>query len=204
MVNRLFAASELADLIAKVESNTRLDFADGVRLFCSPDLLAIGYMADLIRQRKQGDLVLFMYDDAISDQETPSQTTATMLYGQGETVEEKVNRLLQLRELQEHNAGFRAFAPIASAPSDSGNLTGFDDLKTLAIARIMLDNFDHIKSFWPQIGAKLTQVSLSFGVDDLEGNAPSARAMSKATLLRLIRTAGRRPIERDAMYRFEE
>lgn len=146
------------------------------------------------------------------------RTNATMLYGHLETIEERVDHLLQLRELQDRTRGFHTFIPLAFHPRNtrleslvSGTTTGYDDLKTLAVARLLLDNFDHIKAFWIMVGPKLAQISLSFGVNDFDGTvveerithaagAETAQVLDRGELLRLIRDAGRTPVERDTLY----
>ncbi|WP_273484405.1 aminofutalosine synthase MqnE [Desulforamulus ruminis] len=146
------------------------------------------------------------------------RTNATMLYGHVETLEERVEHLIRLRELQDETGGFLAFIPLSFHPQhtalESRQLsltTGYDDLKTLAIARLMLDNFDHIKAFWILYGPKLAQVSLSFGVDDLDGTvieekiahdagAETAQFMAKNKLIHMIQAAGKWPVERDTLY----
>lgn len=146
-------------------------------------------------------------------------TNATMLYGHVETVAERVDHLLKLREAQDRTGGFLAFIPLAFHPKNTGleeslsltESTGYDDLKALAVARLMLDNFTHIKAFWIMIGPKLAQVSLSFGVDDLDGTvveekiahdagAATGQFMSKADIVKMIKAAGRVPVERDTLY----
>lgn len=146
------------------------------------------------------------------------RTNATMLYGHVETVEERVDHLLKLREAQDRTGGFLTFIPLAFHPQNTGlepmglsGTTGYDDLKALAVARLILDNFDHIKAFWIMIGPKLAQVSLSFGVDDLDGTvveekiahdagAATDQFMSKSEIVRMIKAAGRVPVERDTLY----
>jgi len=359
----LFADSELRDLLEKVTAGERLDFAEGVRLMQSRDILAIGYMANLVRERKNGNTTYFIVNRHINHtnvcvnlcnfcaygvrkedpraftlsldqiEETARQvaaenisevhivgglnadlpfayyldmlkrvkrvlphvliqaftaveidyfaqitglsvsdvlrelrragldslpgggaevfsprvrtkicekkisgqrwleiheaahrlgmrTNATMLYGHIETVEERVDHLLQLRELQDRTGGFLAFVPFPFYPKNTklegsmgvGNTTGFEDLKMLATARILLDNFDHVKAFWIMLGPKLAQVSLAFGVDDLDGTvveekiihaagAETEQAMSKRGLINMIEKAGRTAVERDTLYR---
>lgn len=146
------------------------------------------------------------------------RTNATMLYGHIETPEERVDHLLKLRELQDETGGFLAFIPLAFHPKNTGleslNLsrtTGFDDLRVLAVARLLLDNFDHIKAFWIMIGPKLAQVSLAFGVDDIDGTvveerithaagADTGQCLTRAQLVNMIKAAGRIPAERDTLY----
>ncbi len=144
------------------------------------------------------------------------KSNATMLYGHIETIEERVDHLIRLRSLQDETGGFQAFIPLAFHPKNTelsrlSFTTGRDDLKTLAIARLMLDNFDHIKAFWIMIGIKLAQISLAFGVDDIDGTiveekithaagAETPEAISKSALIKSIKDAGRTPVERDTVY----
>jgi aminodeoxyfutalosine synthase len=143
-------------------------------------------------------------------------TNATMLYGHIESVEDRVDHLLRLRELQDETGGFVTFIPLAFQPWEAPAMklpetTGFEDLKAIACSRLLFDNVPHIKSYWIMIGPRLAQVGLSFGADDLDGTvteekiahdagAPTAEAMSVHELVRLIREAGRRPIERDTVF----
>ncbi|HWI54780.1 MAG TPA: aminofutalosine synthase MqnE [Desulfobacteria bacterium] len=150
------------------------------------------------------------------------RTNATMLYGHVETMEERIDHLIKLRELQDQTGGFLAFIPLAFHPQNtelaSMNLsrtTGYEDLKVLAIARLMLDNFDHVKAYWVMIGPKLAQVSLAFGVDDIDGTvveekitnaagADAGQSLTKNHLVKMIKAAGRIPAERDTLYRILE
>jgi aminodeoxyfutalosine synthase len=143
-------------------------------------------------------------------------SNATLLYGHIETVEEKVAHLLQIRDLQDRTGGFSAFIPLAFHSRNTPmahipETTAFDDLKTIATARLLLDNFAHIKAYWVMIGEPLAQVALSFGADDLDGTiieekithmagAISAKGLSRKAMRKLIRTAGFRPVERDSFY----
>ncbi len=144
------------------------------------------------------------------------RSNATMLYGHIETEEERIEHMVRLRELQDETGGFMSFIPLAFHPantelSDRPPTTGFTDLKTLAIGRLMLDNFDHVKAFWIMLGIKLAQVSLWFGVDDIDGTvveerithaagAETPQALTVKELERLIVEAGRVPVERDTLY----
>jgi aminodeoxyfutalosine synthase len=146
------------------------------------------------------------------------RSNATMLYGHIETPEERADHLDSLRRLQDETGGFLAFIPLAFHPENTGLAhlsppTGIDDLKNIAIARLMLDNFDHIKAYWIMISPKVAQVSLAFGADDLDGTvvqekivhdagAKTPQEVTERDLVRLIRDAGRIPIERDALYNF--
>jgi aminodeoxyfutalosine synthase len=145
------------------------------------------------------------------------KTNATMLYGHVESSADRVAHMRMLRELQDETGGFQAFIPLAFQPENSDlkldikGTSGLDDLKTLAIARIFLDNFEHIKGYWIMLGEKIAQVSLAFGVNDLDGTvveekighdagAATPQALSKEGIITLIRKAGRTPVERDTLY----
>lgn len=143
-------------------------------------------------------------------------TNATMLYGHIETIEERLEHFDILRRTQDETHGFLAFIPLAFHPKntqmpDHSNTSGIEDLKNIAVARLMLDNFPHIKAYWVMIGTKLAQVALSFGADDMDGTvkeevithmagAETEQALGHKTLIRLIREAGREPVERDTLY----
>lgn len=144
------------------------------------------------------------------------RTNATMLYGHLETLEERVEHLLRLREAQDETGGFLTFIPLAFHPRNTRlehlrETTGFDDLKNLAVARLLLDNFPHIKAFWVMIGPKMAQLSLAFGADDIDGTvmeerithmagAQTPQGLTRAQLLQMIREAGCEPVERDTLY----
>jgi aminodeoxyfutalosine synthase len=113
------------------------------------------------------------------------KTNATMLYGHIETYEHRIDHMIRLRDLQDETGGFQAFIPLSFHSQNteirkSSYTTGFDDLKTLAISRLMLDNFDHIKAYWVMLGEKIAQVSLNFGVDDLDGTVVEERITKAA------------------------
>ncbi len=143
-------------------------------------------------------------------------TNATMLYGHIETIEERVNHLIQLRDLQDKTNGFSAFIPLAfhsenTKLSHIDPTTAYDDLKNISIARLMLDNFDHIKAYWVMIGEKLAQLALHFGADDLDGTiieekithtagAKSAKGLTREKMIKLIESSGLKPVERDSFY----
>jgi len=145
-------------------------------------------------------------------------SNATMLYGHLETIEERLEHLLALRELQDETNGFLCFIPLPFLPQKSylrkevAPTTGFEDLKMMAVSRLMLDNIPHLKAYWVFMGLKLAQVALHFGADDLHGTvleekisefsgAEEEKALSRAEIERLIREAGFEPVERDALYR---
>ena len=144
------------------------------------------------------------------------KTNATMLYGHVENYGQRVDHLLRLRELQDKTNGFQAFIPLAYHPKNTeiggAYSSGIDDLKTIAISRLVLDNFDHIKAYWIMLGEKLSQLALLFGADDIDGTiieekithsagALSGNAMTAEQLKNLIKKAGKIPVERDSFYR---
>jgi len=146
------------------------------------------------------------------------RSNATMLYGHIERLDERVDHMRRLRELQDETHGFQVFIPLAFHPEHNmigkafPKPTGYDALRTLAVARLYLDNFEHVKAYWVSLGERLAQTSLAFGVDDVDGTVLEERiyhmagsdvpqALSEADLHRLIRAAGRVPVERDSLYR---
>jgi aminodeoxyfutalosine synthase len=145
------------------------------------------------------------------------RSTCTMLIGHVEKPEHRVDHLRRLRELQDETGGFTAFVTLAFHPENTKlahlpGPSGYDLLKTLAIARLYLDNVPHIKAYWILMGMKLAQTALSFGVDDLDGTvieekiyhmagAQTPQQMARAELEQAIREAGRAPVQRDSLYR---
>ncbi|HTU20631.1 MAG TPA: aminofutalosine synthase MqnE [Gemmataceae bacterium] len=144
------------------------------------------------------------------------RSNATMLYGHIEKTPHRVDHLCRLRELQDETGGFQTFIPLAFHPDNTGldhipKASGLMDLKTMAVSRLMLDNFPHIKAYWVMLGLKTAQLALSFGADDLDGTvvhekiyhdagSDSPQEMSVAEIRRLIEEAGRIPVERDTLY----
>ena len=143
------------------------------------------------------------------------RSNATMLYGHVETLESRVDHLRRLRELQDRTGGFQSFIPLAFHPKNTqiakGYTTGLEDLLALAVARLYLDNFAHVKSFWIMVGPKLAQISLHFGVNDIDGTvveerithaagAQAGQEMTVSELVTMIRQAGHVPVERDTLY----
>src|SRR6201984_2794538 len=144
------------------------------------------------------------------------RSNATMLYGHIATAEERGDHLLQLRDPQDKTHGFVTFIPLAFHPANTAlshlpGPTGIDDLKMLALSRLMLDNFDHIKAYRVMLTPRIAQVALRFGADDLDGTvveekiyhdagATTPEHLTRAELERLIRAAGRVPVERDTRY----
>jgi aminodeoxyfutalosine synthase len=144
------------------------------------------------------------------------RSNATMLYGHLERPAELADHMLRLRDLQDETGGFDSFIPLSFQPANTGlsdlpGPTGYDDLRMLAVGRLALDNFRHVKAFWINIGIKLAQVSLAFGVNDLDGTVveekishsagvDTEQALARSELIRVIRNAGRVPVERDTLY----
>ena len=147
-------------------------------------------------------------------------SNATMLYGHIESAQDRVDHLLQLRGLQDQTHGFQTYIPLAFHPANTelGKIvpwretTGFMDLKNVAVARLLLENFPHIKAYWIMMTPRVAQVALRFGADDIDGTvveekiyhdagATTPQVMTRQKLIRLIREAGHEPFERDTLYR---
>ena len=144
------------------------------------------------------------------------RSTCTMLYGHVENLADRVDHLRQLRALQDETRGFVGFVPLAYQPENNDipvphPPTGFDSLRTLAVSRIYLDNFDHVTAYWVGLGMKLAQVALSYGADDLHGTiieehifhmagATSPQLQTEANMIKAIREAGRTPVQRNTFY----
>jgi aminodeoxyfutalosine synthase len=144
-------------------------------------------------------------------------TNATMLYGHIETGEDKMRHLEKIRELQEKTKGFLAFIPLSFHPENTflshiKPATGMDDLMTVAVSRLVLDNVPHIKAYWVMLGEKTAQIALRFGADDLDGTiikenithaagAKSSQGLTEDELKNMILAAGLEPVKRDAFYR---
>jgi aminodeoxyfutalosine synthase len=149
-------------------------------------------------------------------------TNCTMLYGHVETAEDRIEHLEMLRALQDETGGFLTYIPLAYHPDHNelgeqmGRVgtatTGYEDLKNIAVGRLFLDNIPHVKTHWPMVTPFLSQIALSFGCDDVEGTvvyeriyheagAHTAMHMPYMELVRLISGAGKRPVERDSLYR---
>jgi aminodeoxyfutalosine synthase len=148
-------------------------------------------------------------------------TNCTMLYGHVETAQDRIEHLTMLRNLQDETGGFLTYIPLAYHPdhNDLGeqmgrvgtSTTGYEDLKNIAVGRLYLDNIPHVKTHWPMVTPFLSQIALSFGCDDVEGTVVYERIYHEAgahtamhlpylDLVRLIRGAGKRPVERDSLY----
>jgi aminodeoxyfutalosine synthase len=140
-----------------------------------------------------------------------------MLYGHIEEARHRVDHLCRLRELQDETGGFQTFIPLAFHPDNTKlshipKASGLMDLKTMAVSRLMLDNFPHVKAYWVMLGIRTAQVALSFGADDLDGTvvhekiyhdagSDAPQELTVGEIRRLIEEAGRVPVERDTLYR---
>ncbi len=145
------------------------------------------------------------------------RSNCTMLYGHIETAEDRVDHLLKLRALQDDTGGFQTFIPLAFHPANTamehiGTTTGMEDIRNIAVARLLLDNIGHIKAYWVMMTPPVAQIALRFGADDIDGTVVEEKiyhdagstvtqGMRRGELLRLIREAGREPFERDTLYR---
>jgi aminodeoxyfutalosine synthase len=145
------------------------------------------------------------------------RTNATMLYGHIENDEDRVDHLLKLRAVQDETGGFQTFIPLAFHPENTAldhlpPTSGLCDLRQVAVGRLLLDNFAHIKAYWQMLTPKIAQIALRFGADDLDGTvieekiyhdagATTPQGMTRKELCRLIAEAGRVPVERDTLYK---
>jgi aminodeoxyfutalosine synthase len=172
---------------------------------------------DIICEHKaDGDAWIRIHREA---HELGLRSNATMLYGHIEKPRHRIDHLIRLRELQDETSGFQTFIPLAFHPDNTKlgadhhiqKPTGMMDLRVMAISRLMLDNFPHVKAYWVMLGIKTAQVALSFGADDLDGTvvhekiyhdagSDSPQELCVADIRRLIEEAGREPVERDTLY----
>src|SRR6184192_1758215 len=145
------------------------------------------------------------------------KSNATMLYGHVENDEDRVDHLMRLRALQDETGGFQTFIPLAFHPANTAlehlpRTTGMLDIRQIAVSRLVLDNFPHIKAYWQMLTPKIAQIALRFGADDLDGTvieekiyhdagATTPQGLRRQELIRLIHEAGREPVERDTLYR---
>jgi aminodeoxyfutalosine synthase len=138
-------------------------------------------------------------------------SNASILYGAGETYQERIEHLLAIRGVQDKTGGFTHFLPFAFSDKDYPPTTGYDDIKMIAVSRMLLDNFTHIRAYWSHLGLSGAQLALSFGADDLNGlrqkgriihssGGGSQKAVNKSFMLEIIREAGRIPAERDILF----
>jgi aminodeoxyfutalosine synthase len=145
------------------------------------------------------------------------KSNCTLLYGHIENEEDRVDHLMRLREVQDETGGFVTFIPLAFHPDNTPlrhipKTTGFDDIRNIAVARLLLDNIPHVKAYWVMMTPRMAQIAQRFGADDIDGTvveekiyhdagATTSQLLRRSELLRLIREAGREPFERDTLYR---
>ena len=221
---KALTAVEIAH-IARIEKMTRRDVLIALReagLDTMPGGGAETFSAavrDVIADKKLGGTDYI--DVHRTAHELGIRTNCTMLYGHVETLEDRVQHLTMLRDLQDETGGFLAYIPLSYHPDDNElgvtlgrqgiASTGFDDLRNLAVGRLYLDNFEHIKSHWIMVTSAVSQIALHFGVNDIEGTvvrekiyhavgAHTPQGMTLPQLLNLIRGAGKEPAERDSFY----
>ncbi|MEE8283239.1 MAG: aminofutalosine synthase MqnE [candidate division NC10 bacterium] len=217
---KAFTMIELAQIarVAKKPLGDVLEDFKGAGLACVP-----GGGAEVFSERVHEELFRAKLDNegwfevAREVHRSGLKSNATMLYGHIETVEEKVKHLLHIRELQDETKGFQCFVPLAFDPARTELehvpvTTGQQNLREIAVARLLLDNFPHIKAFWIMITPQVAQLALWYGADDLDGTvnhyeithalgtASHHQVLSHQELLDLISEAGRVPVERDALY----
>jgi aminodeoxyfutalosine synthase len=176
------------------------------------EIFATHIRKELCAEKIDGEKWLEIHEKAHT---TGIKTNATMLYGHIESYKDRVDHLFRLRELQDKTEGFQAFIPLSYHPknTETGGAipSGIDDLKTIAISRLILDNFRHIKAYWIMLGDKLCQTALMFGADDIEGTVMEEKITQSAGgitcgsftvehLRHLIKAAGKIPVERDSFY----
>lgn len=218
---KAFTAVELEYMFRKA----KLSFADGLKLLKEHGLDSLpGGGAEIFDESIRNQIA---EDKCTSEQwleihETAHQlgipSNATMLYGHLENYEHRINHMHRLRDVQDRTNGFNTFIPLKFRNKDNqmshiAEVSVIEDLKNYAVSRIYLDNFSHIKAYWPMIGRTTTQLSLSFGVDDIDGTiddstkiytmAGSEEQIPKLTtqqLVELIKNVKRTPIERDTLY----
>jgi aminodeoxyfutalosine synthase len=180
------------------------------------EIFAPAVRSQLCEEKISGDRWLEVMEEA---HRCGLRSNATMLYGHLESYADRVDHLVRLRDLQDRTGGFQAFVPLpfqaSNTPLQSELIPrpgGVDDLRTIAVSRLYLDNFSTVKAYWVLLGEKLAQVALAFGANDLDGTvvderigheagADSPRGMGRDEILRLIRSAGKEPVERDSLYR---
>lgn len=170
--------------------------------------------SQLCEHKADGDV---WFDVHRTAHELGLRSNATMLYGHIEQARHRIDHLLQLRALQDETGGFQTLIPLAFHPANTElehiqKPDGMFDLRMMAVARLMLDNFDHIKAYWIMLGEQTAQLALSYGADDIDGTvvheliyhdagAETPEGKTVEELHQLIREAGREPVERDTLYR---
>jgi aminodeoxyfutalosine synthase len=178
------------------------------------EILAPEIRRQICKKKPGGDRWLEVHREA---HRLGLKTNATMLYGHVERAEHRIDHMVRLRELQDETGGFLTFIPLAFHPdgtqlADLHRTSGLDDLRTMAVSRLMLDNFEHVKAYWISLGVGTAQAALGYGADDLDGTvrhekihheagSQAPEILSVEQIRRLIAEAGREPVERDTLYR---
>jgi aminodeoxyfutalosine synthase len=218
---KAFTAVELDYMFRKAKMSTR----EGIEYLISKGLNSIpGGGAEIFDEPTRLEIAGDKCDSAKwleihqTAHECGIRSNCTMLYGHIETYEHRVDHMRRLRELQDQTKGFQTFIPLKFRNSDNDmshvpEVTLIEDLKVYSIARIYLDNFDHVKAYWPMLGRSSAQLTQSFGVDDLDGTIDDSTkiysmagseeqnpTLSTDELIELIRQSGRIPVERDTLY----
>jgi aminodeoxyfutalosine synthase len=199
-VEMIEASHPFADLWAKVQAGERLTKEDGIRLMRSNDLLALGYMANHVKEKKHEKRVYFFME-----KEDPAGVAVMDPDFFSLNHEEQVERLLHVRDMQEKQGSFRTFR-IMRGQNDLFS-TGYNDLRVIAVSRLLLDNVEHIQTSFAFADEKLVQMTLFFGVDDLlatkendSGTDGPVQTMESKEIIRMIEKAGLQPVPRDASY----
>ena len=218
---KAFTAVELDYMFRKAKMSTR----EGMEYLISKGLNSIpGGGAEIFDEPTRLEIAGDKCDSAKwleihqTAHECGIRSNCTMLYGHIETYEHRIDHMRRLRELQDQTKGFQTFIPLKFRNADNDmshvpEVTLIEDLKVYAIARIYLDNFDHVKAYWPMLGRSSAQLTQSFGVDDLDGTIDDSTkiysmagseeqnpTLSTDELIELIRQSGRIPVERDTLY----
>jgi aminodeoxyfutalosine synthase len=219
---KAFSAVELDYMIRKAD----MTYTEGLKLLRDYGLDSIpGGGAEIFdaslrrkicREKADADTYLAIHE-AAHNLGIPSN--ATMLYGHAESPEQRIDHLMRLRDLQDRTGGFNSFIPLKfrrenNRMSELGEVPVTEDMRNYALSRIFLDNFNHIKAYWPAIGKDSAMMSLAFGADDLDGTIDDTTriysmagagdmnpSLSTTELVAIIRSAGYRPVERDTNYR---
>ncbi len=219
---KAFSAIELDYMIRKAD----MTYTDGLKLLRDYGLDSIpGGGAEIFdaslrrkicREKADAETYLAIHEAAHN---LGISSNATMLYGHAESPEQRIDHLMRLRELQDRTGGFNSFIPLKfrrenNRMSELGEVPVTEDMRNYALSRLFLDNFSHIKAYWPAIGRDAAMISLAFGTDDLDGTIDDTTriysmagagdtnpSLSTTELVAMIRSAGYRPVERDTNYR---
>ena len=215
-------AAGLGPIAEKVLARSRLDLDDGLALYRTSDLYTLGALANHVRERlhREGYRLKISgeqwLDLARTVHRAGLRSNCTMLHGHIETQEEKVDHLDRLRRLQDETGGFQTYIPLSFHPANNewSHLPGpsaLDELREIAVGRLMLDNIAHVKAYWIMLSIEVAQLALSFGADDVDGTvveehiyhdagAKTPQEVQRVELVRWITDAGRIPVERDTLY----